>query len=65
MSLSYQTVRDQNGNPTAALIPWNEFIDLMETNGFDLPDSDRGELREALRDAESGNHSSFVREDEV
>jgi len=65
MSLSYQTVRDQDGNPTAALIPWDQFVDLMEAGGLDLPETSREELREALRDTESGIRSSFVREDEV
>ena len=65
MSLSYQTVRDQDGTPTAALIPWNEFVELMESSGLDLPESVRAQLREALRDWDSGIRSSFVREDEV
>lgn len=65
MSLSYQTVRDQNGTPTAAVIPWDEFVELMEASGLDLPDSSRDELREALRDSDSGIRSSFVREAEM
>lgn len=65
MSLSYQTVRDQDGIPTAALIPWNEFVELMESSGLDLPEAAREELREALRDSDSGIRSSFVREDEI
>jgi hypothetical protein len=65
MSLSYQTVRDQDGTPTAALIPWNEFVELMESSGLDLPEIARDELREALRDSDSGIRSAFVREDDV
>lgn len=64
MSLSFQTVRDHDGIPTAALIPWDEFVELMESSGLDLPEAAREELREALRDLESGTPAYFVREDE-
>jgi len=64
MGLSYQTVRNQHGTPTAALIPWNEFVELMASSSLDQPDIAREELREAWRDSESGIRSAFVREDE-
>ncbi len=64
MSFTYQTVLDQDGRPSAALIPWDQFVDLMEANGLDLSEQDREELREAMRDSLDGNRSAFVREDE-
>lgn len=65
MSFTFQTVLDQNGKPSAALIPWEQFVELMESNGLDLDDEMRSELREALQDSEKGIRSSFVREDEI
>ena len=65
MTITHQTVLGEDGKPTAAIIPWDEFQELVEAQGKDLDDEERNELREALADSRAGNRDAFVPADEV
>ena len=65
MSLTYQTVLGSDGKPSAALIPWAEFVNLVEGQGHDLGDTERDELREALADSKANHRDTFVAADDV
>jgi hypothetical protein len=65
MSIPHQTDLDQEGKPTAALIPWDAFIELVEAQGHDLDDNERSELREALADSKADQAGAFVPAHEV
>lgn len=61
MAITHQTVLDEEGNPSAAIIPWNVFMEIQDCLDDGTPSP--GELEamlEADRDREEGNHSAFV-----
>ena len=65
MTLTHQTVVHEKGEPTAAIVPWEEFKLLREAYGLDLDEDETAELREALSDSEAGNADAFVAADDV
>ena len=62
MTIHYQTVVDEDGNPTAAQIPWDEFEALLE----EIEDSDEATpeeaeaIDEANNDRAEGNDEAFT-----
>lgn len=65
MTITHQTVLDRDGNPTAAIIPWQDFLEFAEARGLDLSDEEVGLLREALDDSAQQKDGAFVPADEV
>ena len=58
-------VLDENSNPSAVIIPWDEFQEIEELLGLDLDKRAIKELREARRDRESGKVEHYVPLDEL
>jgi len=56
---------DRGGKPVEVIIPYEQFIDFIETYGLDLDDEDKEALREARADREAGRHDRFVSADEA
>jgi len=58
-------VLDENSNPFAVIIPWDEFLEIEELLGLDLDKRAIKELREARQDRESGKIDQYVPLDEL
>ncbi len=62
MTITHQTVVDENGKPTAAQIPWDEFEMIRE----EMEESDEATAEEAAaideahKDRAEGNDGAFV-----
>lgn len=48
------------GQPQCVIIPWNDYLEIAETLGWDLSQSEAAELREAMNDSSNGNREAFV-----
>ena len=57
-------IRDA-GDPVEVIIPYDEFVDFMETLGLDMTEEDKEELREARADVANNNWDAFVSLEEV
>ncbi len=51
---------DRGGKPLEVVIPYEEFVDFIETNGLDLTDDEKESIREAKADRISGRMENFV-----
>ena len=51
---------DRSGKPLEVIIPYEQFIEFFEINGYDLSERDKTELREATADSDAGNGDAFV-----
>ena len=65
MTITHQTVLGKDGKPTAALIPYAQFVELVETYGLDFTDEEKAAICEAQADRASGNDDAFVGLEEV
>jgi hypothetical protein len=51
---------DRVGNPLEVVIPYEDFVDFVETYGLDLTDEEKEAIREAQGDREAGRMENFV-----
>ena len=51
---------DRGGKPLEVVIPYEEFVDFIETYGLDLTDEEKETIREAKADWEAGRTENFV-----
>lgn len=51
---------DRAGKPLEVVIPYDEFVDFIETYGLDLTDEEKESIREAKADREAGRTENFV-----
>ncbi|MCP5533690.1 MAG: hypothetical protein H7A48_10995 [Akkermansiaceae bacterium] len=51
---------DRGGKPVEVVIPYEEFLDFIETYGLDLSDEEKDSIREAKADREAGRTGNFV-----
>jgi hypothetical protein len=51
---------DRSGKPLEVVIPYEEFLDFIETHGLDLTDEEKSSVREAKADREAGRMENFV-----
>ncbi len=63
--LNRKIVVDGTGKPVEVIIPYEEFIDFVETYGLDLSDEERLGILEAKADIAEGDLSDFVTADEA
>ena len=62
MTITYQTVVDENGKPTAAQIPWEQFElirDELEESSEATPEEAEA-IAEAQKDRAQGNDDAFM-----
>ena len=74
MTITHQTLMDANGNPTAALIPWDEFEAIQQRlseadsdnkdDDFELTPEWREELHRRVAEIDSGK-AKLIPNDEV
>lgn len=61
MTITHQTVVDEQGKPAAALIPWAEFLLIQEIlEGGEVTGEEAAALREADADRRAGNREAFT-----
>ncbi|MEO5714073.1 MAG: hypothetical protein ABIT37_11350 [Luteolibacter sp.] len=51
---------DRGRNPVEVVIPYDEFVDFVETYGLDLSEDEKESLVEAKADREAGRTENFV-----
>jgi hypothetical protein len=51
---------DRGGNPVEVVIPYQEFVDFVETYGLDLTDDEKESIAEAKADREAGRTGNFI-----
>lgn len=56
---------DRGGKPVEVVIPYEEFIDFIETYGLDLSDEEKVDLLEAQADIKAGRFENFVSAEEA
>ena len=56
---------DRGGKPVEVVIPYEQFIDFIETYGLDLSDEEQKDLREAIADREQGRDERFLSAEEA
>jgi hypothetical protein len=60
-ALLQKSVRyDRNGKPLEVVIPYDEFVDFIETHGLDLTRDEKDAIQEAKADREAGRTEKFV-----
>jgi len=60
MTINSQILLGEDGKPCAVQIPYDQFVEIAEALGLDLPDGEAEELREALADSRAGRREAFV-----
>ena len=58
--LQKSTRYDRGGKPLEVVIPYEEFLDFIETYGLDLTDDEKDSIREAKADREAGRSGNFI-----
>jgi hypothetical protein len=56
---------DRVGKPIEVVIPYEEFVDFVETYGLDLTDDEKESIAEAKADREAGRTENFVALEEL
>ncbi|MCW1915596.1 hypothetical protein OJ996_18570 [Luteolibacter sp. GHJ8] len=65
-ALLQKSVRyDRSGKPIEVVIPYEEFVDFVESHGLDLSSDEKESIREAKADREGGRSENFVTLDEL
>ena len=65
MMITKKNVLDAEGKPSDVMIPYEQFIELSETYGWDLDDQEEEELKSALEDSRNENRDAFIPASEV
>jgi PHD/YefM family antitoxin component YafN of YafNO toxin-antitoxin module len=60
MTINSQILLGEDGKPSAVQIPYDQFVEIAEALGLDLPDGEAEELREALADSRAGRRKAFT-----
>ena len=64
-ALEKRILYTEDGTPSEVMIPYEKFIDFIETYGLDLTEDEQSAIREARFDIDSGNLDAFVSADEA
>lgn len=59
-TLTKKLVVDEQGEPLEVIIPYDEFVDFIETHGLDLSPDDQAAIRQAEADIDAGDEDAFV-----
>ena len=65
MTITRKLVLDEKGDPAEVIIPYAQFVEIVETYGLDLDTDELRLLREAREDSAQGRRDHFVSADEV
>ena len=56
---------DRDGKPIEVVIPYEEFVEFIESYGLDLSDDEKDSILEAKADREAGRTENFVALEEI
>ena len=56
---------DRDGKPIEVVIPYEEFVEFIESYGLDLSDDEKESILEAKADREAGRTENFVALEEI
>ena len=59
IAIRRKLILDENGDPAEVVIPYAQFVEMIEIYGLDLSDSEESDLREALADSRTGRREAF------
>jgi len=65
MTITRKVVLDENGDPAEVIIPYAQFLEIVEAFGLDLDATEQRELREAIADSSRGHRNAFVTADQI
>ena len=65
MTITRKLVMGENGKPSEVIIPYDQFVKIVEALGGDLDPSEERELRDAVMDSKNRQRESFVAADEI
>jgi hypothetical protein len=65
MTITRKLVIGENGKPSEVIIPYDQFVEIVEALGGDLDPSEERELREAVVDSKNRQRGAFVAADEI
>jgi hypothetical protein len=60
MTITKKVIFDDCGEPKEVVMPYKQFVELSEAYGWDLDETERKELNEAIADSVAGNPTAFV-----
>ena len=64
-SIDKKIVVNEAGEPVEVIIPYDQYLDFVESFGLDMTPGEQDELREARTDIVRKNKEAFVSLDEV
>ena len=65
LAIEKKIVVNDEGKPLEVIIPYDVYIDLVETYGLDLTDEEIEAIEEAEADFEAGNRDAFISHEEL
>ncbi|MCX6877224.1 MAG: hypothetical protein NTW21_25950 [Verrucomicrobia bacterium] len=65
MTITRKIVLDEQGVPAEVIIPYAQFLEIVEALGLDLDAAEQRDLRDALEDSTCGRRDAFVSADMV
>lgn len=65
IAIRRKLVLNEKGDPSEVIIPYDQFVELVEIYGLDLADSEECALREALADSRAQRSGAFVTAEDV
>lgn len=65
ISIKKTIIRDIAGLPKEVLMPWNEYLKIIEVLGLDLDEDAVSDLQIARQDRKSGNKDVYVDLDSI
>lgn len=60
MTIIKKIILDETGTPSDVIIPYEQFVQLSETYGWDLDEEEQKDLSTALADSRAGNRDAFI-----
>ena len=60
MTITRKIVLNEQGQPSEVIIPYDQYIDIIESFGMDLSAQSQEDLRVAMDDSIHGRHEAFV-----
>ena len=63
--LEKKILTDAQGNPTQVVIPYDEFLEFVESRGLDLSETEQEQVLQSKKEFDEGNRENFIPLDQV
>lgn len=63
--ISKKYIVDDQGRPQEVIIPWEQYLQIIEMLGLDLDEESVADLQLARRDRESKNYGAYIELDAI